>query len=387
MSALLPVYSRTSLSFTHGEGAYLYATDGSRYLDFAAGIAVNALGHAHPHLVAALTDQAKKLWHVSNLYTIEGLEDLASRLCGATFADYAFFCNSGAEAVECGIKMVRKYHDADGHKDKFRIITFTGCFHGRTLATISAAKKDKLMAGFEPEVEGFDQVPFGDLEAVKKAIRPDTGAILIEPIIGEGGIIPATTEFLKGLRKLCDDHKLLLFFDEIQCGYGRTGKFFAHEWAGVTPDIMAVAKGIGNGFPLGACLATKEAGKGMTAGSHGSTYAGNPLATRVGNAVLDVILKPDFLPHVNAMAEYLTTALEGLIKKYPKVISEVRGRGLMLGIKVSIEPREFVEKLRGKKLLTVPAADNVVRILPPLIIEKKQVDEAVACIESVCKEL
>jgi acetylornithine/N-succinyldiaminopimelate aminotransferase len=386
VSALLPVYSRCSLEFSRGEGAYLYTADGTRYLDFAAGIAVNALGHSHPHLVAELGDQVKKLWHVSNLYQIEGLERLAQRIAEATFADYSFFCNSGAEAVECGIKMVRKYHDTDGNPDKYRIITFEGSFHGRTLATISAAKKDKLTAGFEPLVEGFDQVKFGDLEAVKKAIRPDTGAILLEPVLGEGGVLPASAEFLQGLRKLCDEHRILLFLDEIQCGMGRTGKLFAHEWAGITPDIMAVAKGIGGGFPMGACLATKEAAKGMTVGTHGSTYANGPLAVRVGNAVLDVVLKAGFLKHVNSISAYLHAELEKLRSRQPKAILEVRGKGLMLGIKVSIEPREFVEKLRTKKLLTVAAADNVVRILPPLIIEKAHVDEAIRAIEELCKE-
>ena len=387
MSALLPVYSRCDLTFTKGKGSYLYTQEGERYLDFAAGIAVNAFGHSHPHLVKELGDQVKKLWHVSNMYPIEGLERLAQRISDASFADYLFFCNSGAEAVECGIKMVRKYHDDDGNPDKFRIITFEGAFHGRTLATISAAKKDKVMAGFEPAVEGFDQVPFGDIEAVKRAITPQTAAILIEPIQGEGGIRMATTEFLQALRKLCDERRLLLFLDEIQCGMGRTGKLFAHEWAGISPDILASAKGIGNGFPLGACLATKEAAKGMTAGTHGSTYANNPLAVRVCNAVMDLMLEPGFFEKVQGISAYLVESLQAVRQRYPNVITDVRGKGLLTGIKVNHDSREFVQKLRSRKLLTAPAGDNVVRIMPPLIITEKHVDEAMRKLKSLCKEL
>ena len=387
MSAVLPVYSRCNLMFERGEGVYLFTAGGTRYLDFASGIAVNSLGHSHPHLVSETVDQVKKLWHVSNLYQIDGLEKLAKRIVDQCFADYIFFCNSGAEAVECGLKIIRKYHDTDGNPDKFRVITFEGCFHGRTLATISAAKKDKLMAGFEPEVDGFDQVSFGDIEAVKKAITPETGGILIEPIIGEGGIKVATPEFLKALRELADKHKLLLFFDEIQCGMGRTGKFFAHQLADVKPDIVASAKGIGSGFPLGACLATKEAAKGMTPGSHGSTYAGNPLAVRVGNAVMDIMLAEGFLENVVEVGNYLKNKLDELKNTYPKTIKEVRGEGLILGIQVEGESRNFVEKLREKNLLTVPAAENIVRILPPLILEESHVDEGIKIIKSLCEEL
>jgi len=387
MSAVLPVYSRCNLMFERGEGVYLFTAGGTRYLDFASGIAVNSLGHSHPHLVSETVDQVKKLWHVSNLYQIDGLEKLAKRIVDQCFADYIFFCNSGAEAVECGLKIIRKYHDTDGNPDKFRVITFEGCFHGRTLATISAAKKDKLMAGFEPEVDGFDQVSFGDIEAVKKAITPETGGILIEPIIGEGGIKVATPEFLKALRELADKHKLLLFFDEIQCGMGRTGKFFAHQLADVKPDIVASAKGIGSGFPLGACLATKEAAKGMTPGSHGSTYAGNPLAVRVGNAVMDIMLAEGFLENVVEVGNYLKNKLDELKNTYPKTIKEVRGEGLILGIQIEGENRSFVEKLREKNLLTVPAAENIVRILPPLILEESHVDEGIKIIKSLCEEL
>ena len=386
MSAVLPVYNRCNLMFDRGEGCYLYTKDGTAYLDFAAGIAVNALGHAHPHLVNALQDQAAKLWHVSNLYQIDGLEYLAERIADASFANYVFFCNSGAEAVECGIKMVRKYHDSTGNPDRFRIITFEGSFHGRTLATISAANKDKVMAGFEPAVSGFDQVQFGDIDAVKSAITSETGGILLEPILGEGGILPASSEFLQQLRQLCDEYGLLLFFDEIQCGMGRTGKLFAHEWADIQPDILASAKGIGNGFPLGACLCTEKVGQHMTAGSHGSTYGNNPLGIRVGNAVMDILLKDGFLEHVNTISAYLITALENLQQSYPELILDVRGKGLMIGIKLSSDSREFVEKLREKHLLTVPAADNVVRILPPLIIAQEHVDEAIEKLTALCKE-
>lgn len=386
MSAVLPVYTRCELSFERGEGVYLYTPEGERYLDFAAGIAVNALGHSHPHLVEALTDQAKKLWHVSNMYGIEGLETLAQRIADHSFADYAFFCNSGAEAVECGIKMVRKYHDTTGNPDKFRIITFSGSFHGRTLATISAAKKDKVLAGFEPAVEGFDNVPFGDLEAVRKAITPETGGILVEAIQGEGGILVASKEFLQGLRKIADEHGLLLFFDEIQCGMGRTGKLFGFEWADITPDIVSSAKGIGGGFPLGACFCTKAVGDTMGAGSHGSTYGNNPLGVRVGNAVMDILLADGFFDKVQASAAYLREQLISLQQQFPDIIKDVRGVGLMLGIQVNVESKDFVQSLREKKLLTAPAADNVVRILPPLIIEPSHIDEAIQIISNVCQE-
>ncbi|HYM30048.1 MAG TPA: aspartate aminotransferase family protein, partial [Candidatus Cybelea sp.] len=332
VAAVLPTYARADIAFERGEGAWLYTADGRRFLDFACGIAVTALGHAHPKLVEALTAQAKKLWHTSNLFRIEGQERLAERLVANTFADTVFFANSGAEAVECGIKMVRKFHHATGNPERYRLVTFEGAFHGRTLATLAAANNKKYLEGFGPAVEGFDNVPLGDLKAVKAAIGPETAGILIEPVQGEGGIRPAGFEFLHSLRNLCDEHGLLLFFDEVQCGMGRTGKLFAHEWAGVTPDVMSVAKAIGGGFPLGACLATERASIGMTAGTHGSTYGGNPLATAVGNAVLDVMLEPGFFDRVQQMGSLFRQRLAMIADKHPKVVSGVRGEGLLLGV-------------------------------------------------------
>ncbi len=358
-----------------------------RYLDFAAGIAVNSLGHVHPHVTKALITQAKRLWHTSNLYQIRGLETMAERLVEHTFADTVFFCNSGAEAIECGIKMIRKYFDEERQPDRYRIITFTGAFHGRTLATVSAGEVGKNTVGFEPLVDGFDHVEFGNIEAVKQAITPNTAAILIEPIQGEGGIRAASSTFLKDLRNICDQKGLLLFFDEIQCGMGRTGKLFAHELAGVTPDIMAVAKGIGNGFPLGACLATGKVARSMKPGSHGSTYGSNPLAMAVGNAVLDVILEEKFLDNVRRTAVGLKKKMFKLAKIFPGIIEEIRGTGLMLGIKPTIKNIDLVNKFRELGLLTVPASDNVVRILPPLNIKNKQVNEAVTIMERALVEL
>jgi acetylornithine/N-succinyldiaminopimelate aminotransferase len=390
MPHLLPVYAPSHLCFERGEGVYLYDFEGKRYLDFSSGIAVTSMGHCHPYLVKALQEQAAKLWHVSNLYTIDRLEELAERVTKASkFAHYAFFCNSGAEAVECGMKMIRKYHDENGNPHKFRIITFDGAFHGRTLGCISAAKKEKLMKGFEPAADGFDQVEWGNLDAVKQAIREDTGGILIEPVQGEGGIRPASTEFLQGLRKLCDEKGLILMFDGVQCGMGRTGKFFSHEWAGVYPDITSSAKGIGSGFPLGACLATKKVGDAMHTGSHGSTYAGNPLGVAVGHAVMDLLLAPGFLDHVVDVGEAMMNHLKELQRKYSDIIVEVRGKGLMLGIKLNAkyESKAAVEALRERGLLTVYAADNVFRIVPPLIMTKAQGLEGIEIIESWLKTL
>lgn len=389
MSNLLPVYPRSPYSFVRGEGVYLFDAENKKYLDFAAGIGVNSMGHSHPHLVKALQDQAAKLWHVSNLYKIEGLEELAKRICKATdFAEYIFFCNSGGEAVECGIKQIRKYQN-DKNTGKYRVITFEGAFHGRTLATISAAKKDKLLKGFEPAMDGFDQVPFNDLEAVKKAITPQTGGILLEVVQGEGGIRTADPDFLKGLRKLCDEHDLVLMFDGVQCGMGRTGKFFSHEWYGVKPDIVSSAKGIGGGFPLGACLSSKKIGEHMTAGTHGSTYAGNPLSVAVSHAVMDIMLAPGFFEGVADMGTYLSNGIEKIQAKYPSVIESVRGLGMMIGIKIKpeIESREVCEKLRVKGLLLAPAADNVVRLLPPLVLTRTDADAGLAIIEALCAEL
>lgn len=379
MTNILPVYARSEYTFAKGEGVYLYDNDGNKYLDFIAGIGVNSLGHCHPHVTKALQDQATKLWHVSNLYHVNGAEELATRICKASkFADYVFFCNSGAEAVECGIKMIRKYFDENGEPNRHRIITFEGAFHGRTMATISAAKKDKVMKGFEPALDGFDQVPFNDLEAVKNAIGKDTAGILIEPVQGEGGIRVCPPEFLKGLRQIADEHGLLLMFDGVQCGMGRTGKFFSHEHADVYPDITSSAKGIGSGFPLGACLCTKKVGNAMTPGSHGSTYAGNPLSVAVGSAVMDIMLADGFMDNAFEVGEYLRGKFDELKTEKPELIIDTRGVGLMIGVKLSeekFEAKEFVSRLRKKGLLTCPAAENVVRMLPPLILTKEQADE------------
>jgi len=386
-SAILPTYARADLAFEKGEGAWLTAVGGARYLDFGGGIAVASLGYSHPHLIEALTQQGQKLWHTSNLFQIPEGEKLAQRLVDASFADFVFFTNSGAEANECAIKMARKYQSANGHPEKYRIITFEGAFHGRTLATLAAGGQQKYLDGFGPKVEGFDQVRFGDHEALKKAIGPETGAILIEPIQGEGGIRPVPQQCLKGLRQLCDEHGLLLMFDEVQTGMGRTGKLFAHEWSGVAPDILSAAKGIGGGFPLGACLATTEAAKGMVAGSHGTTYGGNPLAMAVGNAVLDVILGDGFLDHVRAMASRLRQKLGGLQDSYPKIIEAVRGDGLMIGLKMVPNNGEFAVAARAEHLLVIPAGDNVVRLLPPLVIGETEVDEAVKRLYAACARM
>jgi acetylornithine/N-succinyldiaminopimelate aminotransferase len=376
ITPVLPTYSRADIAFVRGEGASLYAEDGTRYLDFGGGIAVNALGHAHPHLVKTLTEQAGKLWHTSNLYRIPDQERLAKRLVDATFADTVFFGNSGVEAIEASIKMARRYQYKNGHPERFRTITFEGAFHGRTLAAIAAGGQAKYLEGFGPKTDGFDQVPFGDIEAVKHAIVPETAAILIEPVQGEGGLRPATPEFLRALRTLCDEHDLMLIFDEVQTGVGRTGKLFAHEWSGVTPDIMAIAKGIGGGFPMGACLATERAAAGMTAGSHASTFGGNPLAMAVGNAVLDIVLAPGFLDHVEKVANFARQQLAGLVAAHPNVFEDVRGEGLMLGLKMRVPNTEFLNRLFAHKMLAVGAGDNVVRLLPPLIIEESDMREA-----------
>ncbi len=375
-SAVLPVYRRSDITIARGEGVYLFSPEGKRYLDFAAGIAVNALGHSHPHLVAALKNQADQLWHCSNMYHVTGLNRMAERLVAATFADKVFFCNSGGEAVECGLKMLRKYHDANGNPDRYRVITMQGGFHGRTLACISAGGNDIARKGYEPLMDGFDPVEFNNLVAVEAAIGPQTAAILVEPIQGEGGVNVATHEFLQGLRSLADRYGLLLFMDEVQCGMGRTGALFAHEQAGVKPDIVSSAKGIGNGFPLAACLATDAAASGMTPGSHGSTYGSNPLAMAVGNAVLDVMLAPEFFEHVSQMGAYLKTGLEAVVRRFPKALQEVRGTGLMLGLKTHRSHYELVDRLRSGGLLTAPAENNVIRIVPPLIIGPAHVDEA-----------
>jgi acetylornithine/N-succinyldiaminopimelate aminotransferase len=372
---LLPTYARVDLAFARGEGAWLISTTNERYLDFSGGVAVNVLGHAHPRLLAALNEQAQKVWHVSNLYRVPEAERLADRLCAASFADLVFFCNSGAEAMECSIKVARKHHAASGHPDRYRIITFEGAFHGRTLATLAAGGNKKYLDGFGPVAEGFDQVPFGDLEAVKRAIGPATAAILIEPIMGEGGVRVVPNQFLQRLRGLCDEHGLLLMFDEVQAGVGRTGRFFAYERTGVKPDILALAKGLGGGFPVGACLATADAGKGMTPGTHGSTFGGNPLAMAVGNAVVDVLLAPGFLEGVRKKALLMRQRLAEVHDRHGDVIAEVRGEGLLLGLRTNVPNGDLVDALRAEHVLAVAAGDNVVRLLPPLVISESEISE------------
>lgn len=386
ISAVLPVYRPADLAFERGEGAYLYGTNGRRYLDFASGIGVTALGHGHARLVAALTEQGGKLWHASNLYRIPGQERLAERLAAASFADTAFFCNSGAEAVECGIKMVRKFHDGGPSPKRYRIICCNNGFHGRTMATISAGGQEKHTRGFEPLLEGFDHAAFGNLNELRAAVGPETAGILVEPIQGEGGIRPAAPEYLRGLREVADEFGLLLFFDEVQCGMGRTGRLFAHEWAGVAPDVMAVAKGLGAGFPVGACLATERAASGMTPGSHGSTFGGNPLAMAVANAVLDVMLADGFLEEVRRIAAVLRQCVAAVVERHPNVVAGLRGVGLMLGLECAVPNADLVARLRENGLLTAAAGDNVVRLLPPLIIEESHVDEAAAILEHSCGE-
>jgi acetylornithine/N-succinyldiaminopimelate aminotransferase len=382
----LPTYARADLAFDRGEGAWLYTADGRKFLDFASGIAVTALGHAHPHLVEALTAQAKKLWHCSNLFQIPGQQRLAERLVANTFADTVFFGNSGAEALECAIKMVRKYHSAAGHPERYRMIGFNGSFHGRTLATLAAAGNPKYIAGFGPPVDGFDHVAFNNLNELRAAITGETAGILVEPVQGEGGVRAADADFLRGLRQVADEFGLLLVFDEVQSGTGRSGKLYAHEWAGVTPDVMAIAKGIGGGFPMGACLATEKAAQGMTAGSHGSTFGGNPLAMAVGNAVLDVLLAPGFLDKVQREAARLQERLCLVVRKHPAVYAELRGQGLLLGVKTAVPNTEVVKRFQTEGLLAVGAGDNVVRLLPPLIIGKAEIDAAEAILDKVGRE-
>jgi len=386
-SHLLPTFARVDLAFERGEGAWLVATNGERYLDFTSGVAVNALGHAHPRIAAAVAEQAGKLIHVSNLFRIPEGERLAERLCAASFADYVFFANSGAEAVECAIKTARKYHAVNGAPERVRFVTFEGAFHGRTLATLAAGGQKKYLDGFGPVVEGFDQVGYGDLEAVKRAIGPATAAILIEPIQGEGGVRAAPIAFLRQLRELADAHGLLLIFDEVQTGMGRTGDLFAYQRTGVTPDIMLLAKALGAGFPIGACLTTAAAGKGMTAGTHGSTFGGNPLAMAASHATLDVMLAPGFLERVRKISLLLKQRLAEIKDRHPGVIAEVRGEGLLIGLRAVVPNGELVDALRAEKLLTVAAGDNVVRLLPPLIVAETEIAEAVARIDRAASAL
>jgi acetylornithine/N-succinyldiaminopimelate aminotransferase len=385
-SHLLPVFARVDLGFSRGEGCYLIATNGDRYLDFTSGVAVNALGHAHPHLVKALQEQATKLWHMSNLFKSPDGEVLASRLCEQSFADLVFFCNSGAEAMEGVIKLVRHYQFSKGHGERYRIITFEGAFHGRTLATLAATGSAKYLEGFGPPMDGFDQVPHGDLDAVKKAIGPNTAAILIEPVQGEGGARAWEASALQEIRRLCDETGVLLIYDEIQCGLGRTGKLFAYEWSGVAPDVMAVAKALGGGFPIGACLATERAAVGMVPGTHGSTFGGNPLAVAAGNAVLDVMLEPGFLDRVDATAKMFRRRLAELVKSYPKLFAELRGSGLLLGIRCVVPAGDIVTRLRENGLLALTAGDNVLRLLPPLIVSEAEIGQAMDILQKVARE-
>lgn len=377
ITPVLPTYARAPLSFVEGSGPWLIDDKGERYLDLGAGIAVNVLGHANPRLVAALESQARRLWHTSNLYRIPNQEKLAQLLTDNTFADTVFFTNSGTEAIECAVKMARKHFHHNGKPEKVRIVTFEGAFHGRSSAGIAASGGEKMTKGFGPILEGFDKVPMGDEAALRAAIGPETAAILIEPIQGEGGIRMVDAAFLKLLRKLCDEHDLLLILDEIQCGVARTGKLFAYEWAGIEPDIMTIAKGIGGGFPLGGCLATESAADGMVAGTHGSTYGGNPLGCAVGVAVMEAVLEDGFLTEVNRKAGALRQKLEGLIAAHPDVYEGVRGEGLMLGLKCKAPNTDVVAAGYGAHVLVVPAADNVVRLLPPLNITDEEMAEAV----------
>ena len=387
MSALLPTYARSGLTFARGEGAFLFDESGERYLDFSSGIAVTALGHAHPRLVAALNEQAQKVWHVSNLYNIAEQERLGQRLCDATFADRVFFANSGAEAVEAAIKCARRYHFANGAPERYRLITFEGAFHGRTLATIAAGGQAKHLEGFGPPVDGFDQVAAFDIDAVKNVISDQTAGVLLEPIMGKGGMREVPYRFLQDLRALCDEEGLLLILDEVQSGVGRTGRFYAHEWAEITPDIMSSAKGLGGGFPVGACLTTEAVGQAMVPGTHGSTFGGNPLAMAVGNAVLDVVLEPGFLEHVAQMGLRLKQRLAGLADEHSEIIAEIRGQGLMMGLQCKPQNIELVAALRERGMLTVPAGDNVVRLLPPLIVGEEEVDLATRTIDAACVAL
>jgi acetylornithine/N-succinyldiaminopimelate aminotransferase len=387
IASVLPTYNRAPLTFVKGEGTWLIEADGRRFLDLGAGIAVNALGHAHPALVKALTDQAQALWHTSNLYHIPQQEALADRLVAETFADTAFFCNSGTEACELAVKMARKYFYEAGQPERVEIITFSGSFHGRSSAGIAAAGSEKMTKGFGPLLPGFVHLDLGDSDALEAAITDKTAAIMVEPVQGEGGIRAVPDAELQQMRALCDQHGLLLIMDEVQCGVGRTGRLFAHEWAGVTPDIMMVAKGIGGGFPLGAVLATEKAASGMTAGTHGSTYGGNPLGCAVGCAVLDVVVDEAFLAEVNRKAGLMRQRLEGLVAEHPEVFEEVRGAGLMLGLKCKVVNADVVTAGYANELITVPAADNVIRLLPPLTISDDEIAEAVTRLDAIAREL
>ncbi|HYU14026.1 MAG TPA: aspartate aminotransferase family protein [Stellaceae bacterium] len=384
--AVMPTYGRWDVAVERGEGCYLYATDGRKFLDFTSGIAVTSLGHCHPQLIEAVTAQAQKLWHTSNLFQIPGQQRLAERLVANSFADTVFFNNSGAEAVELSLKVARKYQSETGHPERYRVIGCHGSFHGRSFATLAAAGAEGYLQGFGPPMDGFDHVAFNNLNEMRAAVTDQTAAILVEPVQGEGGVRAPSSDYLEGLRAICDEFGLLLVYDEVQCGMGRTGKLFAHEWAGVPPDVMAVAKALGNGFPIGACLATEKAAVGMTGGTHGSTFGGNPMAVACGNAVLDVMLDPSFFDRVQRTSRLLWNKLSALTEAYPKLFAEPRGSGLLLGIKCVIPAGDFVAKLRAEGLLCLTAGDNVLRILPPLIVGEREVEEGLGIIDKVAKE-
>ena len=378
--ALMPTYNRADLAFERGQGAWLFTTDGRRFLDYGSGIATSSLGHAHPHLVQAIAEQAGRVMHTSNLYRVPEAERLAARFVEATFADSVFFCNSGAEANEGLVKMIRRAQHEAGHPERYRVICFDGAFHGRTLAMLAATGNKKYLAGFGPVVDGFDHVPFNNMNAVRDAIGPETAGILVEPVQGEGGVRPAQLQFLRDLRATCDEFGILLGLDEVQCGMGRTGKLFAHEWAGIEPDVMSIAKGIAGGFPMGAVLAKEAAAKVLVPGTHGTTFGGNPLACAAANAVLDVVLAPGFLDDVDRKARRLWFALEEVVREYPSVLADVRGAGLILGLKAVVPNNELQAAFTAEGLLTVAAGDNVVRLVPPLVLTDADVDEGIAMI-------
>ena len=388
ISAVMPTYGRWDVSVERGEGCYLYATDGRKFLDFTSGIAVTSLGHCHPRLIAAVTAQAQKLWHVSNLFQIPGQQKLAERLVANSFADTVFFNNSGAEAVELSIKVARKYQSETGHPERYRVIGCNGSFHGRSFATLAAAGAEAYLKGFGPVMDGFDHVAFNNLNEMRSAVTDQTAAILVEPVQGEGGVRAPSADYLKGLRAICDEYGLLLVFDEVQCGMGRTGKLFAHEWAGIAPDVMAVAKALGNGFPIGACLATEAAAVGMVPGTHGSTFGGNPLAVAAGNAVMDTMLEPGFFDSVQRKSRLLSTGLEALVAAYPKLFAELRGSGLLLGIRCQqgLTAGDFVAALRANGLLALTAGENVLRLLPPLVVGEAEIAEGLGILNKVARE-
>ena len=386
MTNILPTYPRSNLEFSHGQGSYLYEKSGEKFLDFGTGIAVNSLGYSHPYINSKLNEQAEKLWHLSNVYKIPEQELLAKRLCDLCFADYVFFCNSGTEAVEASIKIARRYfYNPDDTKNKTEILSFSGSFHGRTIGSLAAGGPDKLST-FNTNVNDFNLLEFGDHDSLQNSINENTAAIIIEPIQGEGGIREVPSQCLQGLRKICDEKDILLIFDEVQCGMGRTGKMFAHEWSGVSPDIMTIAKAIGNGFPLGACLTSKKVGDKMEFGSHGSTFGGNPLACSVGNAVLDIMTEENFFNKISQVAVKLRSELEKLPTEFPNIIETIKGRGFILGLKCKVNNQEFVEKARTNKILTVKASDNIVRLLPPINLSIEECHEAIEKLRQTCDE-